>query len=295
MVTFICGSCNATLKKSQVASHLNRCGRNVGLSCLDCGVEFDCYSYVQHTSCITEAQKVEGTLWRGGKKKAADAGGSAGSGKKDSWTSIISEAISREAELASADDKRCLRKLEGLENVPNKQKKFCNFVKNSLGERKGGDEVWNFLLLVKGDREKKREEEENEKEKEKAALSKATEEETKARANSEREKKSGKNNEAEEEEEKEEEGDGKGEAKNSSDSKGALDSSVRRKAVKMIKKMLKKEPDRSLKLKAIRKEFTSGSVVLGKRQLKAVVEEEEIFVLNGKLCKLIKASGKSSS
>lgn len=70
MVTFICDLCQATLKKNKVDQHCQRC-RAASVSCVDCGVAFFGDDFQQHTSCISEAQKVMGHLYRGPKEKTA--------------------------------------------------------------------------------------------------------------------------------------------------------------------------------------------------------------------------------
>jgi len=63
MVVFSCDSCGDAIKKAKVAQHLFRC-RNARLICVDCGNHFDSISYSTHTSCITEAEKYQGPLYR---------------------------------------------------------------------------------------------------------------------------------------------------------------------------------------------------------------------------------------
>ena len=68
MVSFVCSDCGNTLKKKAVASH--RC-YSQAYSCLDCGKEFYGNDYNTHTSCISEAQKYQKSVWRGDNKKIA--------------------------------------------------------------------------------------------------------------------------------------------------------------------------------------------------------------------------------
>eukprot|EP00466_Bigelowiella_natans_P007846 jgi/Bigna1/71444/fgenesh1_pg.15_\ len=76
MVTFTCDGCQATLKKKKVDGHFatGRCN-SPSVSCVDCGVAFYGDDYAQHTSCISEAEKYQGCLYRpknskGGKNKS---------------------------------------------------------------------------------------------------------------------------------------------------------------------------------------------------------------------------------
>mmetsp|Transcript_5487 Transcript_5487/g.7302 ORF Transcript_5487/g.7302 Transcript_5487/m.7302 type:complete len:231 (-) Transcript_5487:270-962(-) len=65
MVTFTCDGCQATLKKKKVDGHFanGRCN-SPSVSCVDCGVAFYGDDYAQHTSCISEAEKYQGCLYR---------------------------------------------------------------------------------------------------------------------------------------------------------------------------------------------------------------------------------------
>jgi len=63
MVVFSCDSCGDAIKKPKVAQHLFRC-RPARLICVDCGKDFDSQSYSSHTSCISEAEKYQGSLYR---------------------------------------------------------------------------------------------------------------------------------------------------------------------------------------------------------------------------------------
>ena len=65
MVSFTCNECNETVKKNQVAKHYQTVCRNCSvLSCIDCGKDFHGEEYNGHTSCITEAEKYQGNLYR---------------------------------------------------------------------------------------------------------------------------------------------------------------------------------------------------------------------------------------
>ncbi|KAK2743730.1 hypothetical protein FQN55_007134 [Onygenales sp. PD_40] len=62
MVSFQCEGCGDVLTKKKTDSHRNQCRAN--LSCLDCSTEFPGTSYRSHTSCISEAQKYQGALYK---------------------------------------------------------------------------------------------------------------------------------------------------------------------------------------------------------------------------------------
>ena len=65
MVSFICSACGQTVRKVQVEKHYqNDCPSCDVLSCIDCGKDFHGDEYVGHTSCITEAEKYQGKLYK---------------------------------------------------------------------------------------------------------------------------------------------------------------------------------------------------------------------------------------
>ena len=68
MVSFVCDACQSTLKKNKVQPHSYSCGSH-SFSCIDCGVTFDSHSVNQHNSCVSEAEKYQGKLYRGAKTK----------------------------------------------------------------------------------------------------------------------------------------------------------------------------------------------------------------------------------
>ncbi|ORX91688.1 hypothetical protein K493DRAFT_317109 [Basidiobolus meristosporus CBS 931.73] len=69
MVSFVCDTCQETLKKNKLDSHFGRCPY-ASYSCIDCYVSFQGTDYRQHTSCISEAEKYEKGLFKG--KKGAN-------------------------------------------------------------------------------------------------------------------------------------------------------------------------------------------------------------------------------
>lgn len=63
MVSFSCEGCGDVLTKKKLDPHRNQC-YGASYSCLDCMVHFEGTSYRAHTSCISEAQKYQGALYR---------------------------------------------------------------------------------------------------------------------------------------------------------------------------------------------------------------------------------------
>uniref|UniRef100_A0A7S0CKI2 Zinc finger C2H2 LYAR-type domain-containing protein n=1 Tax=Proboscia inermis TaxID=420281 RepID=A0A7S0CKI2_9STRA len=104
-----------------------------------------------HTSCVTEAERYEKTVYRGVRKGES---GGANSGKKgkrkpqEEWNALLHIATTS----APLKIKHLMEQLCELDNVPRKEKQFRNFTINSLGLR-GQDgivgEVWAHLSKVR--------------------------------------------------------------------------------------------------------------------------------------------------
>ena len=67
MVSFVCDYCQETIKKPKLEAHKSRC-RYAQFSCIDCSVSFQGTEYRAHTSCISEAEKYQGSTFKGSKK-----------------------------------------------------------------------------------------------------------------------------------------------------------------------------------------------------------------------------------
>ncbi|CBF75450.1 hypothetical protein AN3760.2 [Aspergillus nidulans FGSC A4] len=63
MVSFSCEACGDVLTKKKLDPHRNQC-RGASFTCIDCMVHFQGTSYRSHTSCMSEAQKYQGALYR---------------------------------------------------------------------------------------------------------------------------------------------------------------------------------------------------------------------------------------
>ncbi|KAF4317283.1 hypothetical protein BBO99_00006166 [Phytophthora kernoviae] len=121
-------SCNETLKKNKVDAHAGRCRNCWAVSCVDCSVVFEGNDYAAHTSCISEAEKYEGSLFQGDKTKTKN-------GKKQTPQERWMEAV----QMATCPEDRkvqgALTRIAGYDNVPRKKNKFVNFVSNSIALR----------------------------------------------------------------------------------------------------------------------------------------------------------------
>ncbi|KAI9782447.1 MAG: hypothetical protein M1839_004933 [Geoglossum umbratile] len=73
MVSFSCENCGDVLTKKKLDPHRNRC-KGASFTCLDCMVHFHGMEYKAHTSCVSEAQKYQGALYKeNGKSKNSKA------------------------------------------------------------------------------------------------------------------------------------------------------------------------------------------------------------------------------
>ncbi|KAF2863568.1 hypothetical protein K470DRAFT_226126 [Piedraia hortae CBS 480.64] len=68
MVSFSCEVCGDVLTKKKLDGHRSRCSGS-SFTCIDCMVHFQGTDYRSHTSCISEAQKYQGSLYKPPKSK----------------------------------------------------------------------------------------------------------------------------------------------------------------------------------------------------------------------------------
>lgn len=118
------------------------------MTCVDCSVTFYENDYAAHTTCISEAEKYEKSLYKakpGANKPKA----------QDIWTALI-EDIAAESSQAPPSVRPFLERLSTLSNVPRNKKKFINFSRNSLNIRSDSvlEDMWNFLEKVREQKEK---------------------------------------------------------------------------------------------------------------------------------------------
>ena len=153
----MCEGCNESLKKAQVDNHAARCRSCYAVTCVDCNVTFPDDEYRTHTSCVSEAERYERTIFRGVKK------GEEGKGKKmtpqEAWNALILEAGDRKQE-ADSSIRGYLATLAECSNVPRKQKQFVNFAGNSLKIRNNDalvNKVWAFLEQLRAEKTKEKE------------------------------------------------------------------------------------------------------------------------------------------
>ena len=106
MAFFVCEGCNETLKRAHVDKHWWSCRACTAVTCVDCNVTFTGDDYLAHTTCISEAEKYEGALYRGPKGAAAGpAGAGRGAGKKgpqELWMDTVRAAAARASGASAA-------------------------------------------------------------------------------------------------------------------------------------------------------------------------------------------------
>jgi cell growth-regulating nucleolar protein len=97
--------------------------------------------YAEHTSCISEAEKYEKSLFRGKKEKL---------NPQEAWNEHIRLAASAASD-APQGIRQYILKLGSLSNVPRNANKFKNFLKNSFRMYNESliNEVWTFLDKTK--------------------------------------------------------------------------------------------------------------------------------------------------
>lgn len=108
--------------------------------------------YKQHTSCVTEAERYEKSVYKGPKKNDTK-------GRKltpqEIWNGIISDAC----DIAPPNLKEHFQLLSSYDNVPRKEKPFRNFSSNSLKLRGASGEatitlIWKHLNNVRSKQQK---------------------------------------------------------------------------------------------------------------------------------------------
>lgn len=102
---------------------------------MDCNETFGRQSYKVHATCVSEAEKYEGRTHMPKKKRRA----------QDDWQSLLATC----AQLPNAPPEVAphLPRLAELSNVPRNEKKFLNFMSNSMRIRDGkvALRLWQFL------------------------------------------------------------------------------------------------------------------------------------------------------
>ncbi|KAG8186697.1 hypothetical protein JTE90_014769 [Oedothorax gibbosus] len=124
MVFFTCDACGQSVKKNQVENHCFQCRGCRSLSCMDCNVVFWGDDYKNHVKCVTEDERY------GGKDYQPKASSNKGEIKQEKWIEHIQSTIS--SKKIPGPLSGLLNQIITYSNIPRKQSKFENFLKNSL-------------------------------------------------------------------------------------------------------------------------------------------------------------------
>ena len=236
--------------------------------------------YRTHTSCITEAERYEKSVYR--------PNNNTGKGRKrnpqEEWMDLIARAASNVASSSSSPSSSSsssntillqhqLKTLAGLGNVPRKEKQFRNFAANSLNlggnkhQMDALDQVWAYLNAMRNA--------ENDVRKKQEAKDKEAAEERKRNEMEEREK--NKTNDIDSDDDDDDD------SKNNCDISVVVDKPVPQllssKVVrKAVKKILKKE-NKCIKIKLLRSKLCDALGLdnkssLQKKQLKKMLQKE---------------------
>lgn len=113
--------------------------RGSTLCCVDCSKDYSPAEARKHTTCISEAEKFEKTMYRGGGGKAKKVD------PQELWTADIGKAAA-----SATRHRELLERLAVYTNVPRKLAKFINFAKNSLAGVRDARGAWRAGVLLAG-------------------------------------------------------------------------------------------------------------------------------------------------
>ena len=116
MVYFVCMACQETLKRNAVDKHCLRCRDCWDLVCVDCNKVFSGEAFRAHVTCMSEAERYQGKLYRPkhGKGKRSP---------QDIWMETVQSVNEAPPKTLTADQVKLLRIVAGMNNVPRKLKK----------------------------------------------------------------------------------------------------------------------------------------------------------------------------
>jgi len=232
--------------------------------------------YRAHTSCITEAERYEKTVYKGPRKNETNRKLT----PQERWMAIIREAL----DTAPASLKPYFEQIVDLDNVPRKEKQFRNFASNSLRVHgRDGDSIltsiWKHIDGVKQEVVLRKAKEDKEL---KAKTLIEASQEVKSKEEDNRE---GNNPDSDSDETT----DGNSKEVNSKKST-SVDS--QKLVKKSMVKTLKKHPNRQIKMKELRKILLKNSAfdksTMKKTILQVLTDNPKKMVLDGKIITLVK-------
>ena len=198
--------------------------------------------YRAHTSCMTEAERYEKTVYRGPKKGDVNGKSAKKMSKQERWLECVADA----AQTAPVELRPHFERMAMLDNVPFKPKQFRNFAMNSLPrggtQQKLVDDMWN---LLKGKFDKEMEKVNNQG----GSVAKNGGEAKKDVADE-----NAKQQKGEQDDDNSEPKEGSSGAEENKDSESLVDLDAK-KIKKTMKSILRKAPNRTMKSKKLRKDI----------------------------------------
>lgn len=131
MVSFSCDYCQEIIKKPKLDQHTRKC-RNAQFSCVDCSVTFTGTSYKSHTSCVSEAEKYQKSVYKDVKKNKKAGNGDEKKGNTGLYAFSVagSESIVDQIKKQEGDAKSC----NSLQAVTETQEQPIKAKKESSGD-----------------------------------------------------------------------------------------------------------------------------------------------------------------
>eukprot|EP00946_MAST-07B_sp_MAST-7B-sp1_P001626 g1626.t1 len=127
MVYFVCMACQETLKRNAVDKHCLRCRDCWDLVCVDCNKVFSGEAFRSHVTCMSEAERYQGKLYRPKHKGKRS--------PQDVWMESVHAVNAAPPIGMSTDQVKLLKIVARMNNVPRKLKKFTNVINNSCRGR----------------------------------------------------------------------------------------------------------------------------------------------------------------
>lgn len=126
MVVFTCQHCGSSLNKNKVEKHyIVGCRNNPHVTCVDCLKDFRGNEYVAHTQCMTEEQRYAAKGFVAKTPPSVK--------KRATWLNSVESSLNSPG-LTHAQ-KNLIQNILKHSNIPQKKKKFHNFVKSAFGRQ----------------------------------------------------------------------------------------------------------------------------------------------------------------
>jgi cell growth-regulating nucleolar protein len=160
MVSFVCNVCQETLKKAKLDQHYGRC-RGANFSCIDCNTDFNGTAYRSHTSCISEAEKYQKSMYKNNNNNNNSNNKAKNNNNINDKTSVnksivVSDKPGKVADVQDANSKTALKSKADLKSVVGKVLKEKNKKNSKNGN--GNMSLYKFLKKVSKESSTKRKE-----------------------------------------------------------------------------------------------------------------------------------------